>query len=106
MAFQKKNKTNYKMRVKVWLYPAQNAAWHFATLPKKQSAAIRKTFGALSRGWGSLPVRATIGATSWDTSIFPDKKRNAYLLPLKALVRETEHIAAGDTVSLEIEICT
>lgn len=92
------------MRVKVWLYPGENAAWHFVTLPKKQSDIIRGRFANLKRGWGSLPVSATIGATQWNTSIFPDTKSGAYLLPLKAEVRKKEKIEAGDTVSLALEV--
>ncbi len=47
---------------------------------------------------------ATIGATQWKTSVFPDKKAGAYLLPIKAKVRTAEHIAAGNTVTLELRV--
>jgi hypothetical protein len=98
------------MRAKVWLYPGI-AGWHFITLPKKQSAEIKKHFGIMAHGWGSLPVKVTVlrqdsgqvGIT-WKTSIFPDKKSNAYLLPLKAAVRKKEHIQLGDTINFIIEI--
>ncbi len=93
----------YKMRAKVWLYTGM-AGWHFVTLPKKQSAQIRKTFSRMRRGWGSLPVLATIGETSWRTSIFPDNKSQSYLLPLKADVRKKERMEAGDTITCFIEV--
>ncbi len=93
----------YKMKAKVWLYSGE-AAWHFITLPKKESDLIKDRFSGLTRGWGSLPVTVTIGKTSWKTSIFPDKKAGAYLLPLKADVRKKEEINAGDTVAFTIEI--
>lgn len=93
----------YKMRAKVWLYPAM-VAWHFVTLPKKESDKIKELFGAMKRGWGSLPVVVTIGKTSWKTSIFPDKKAGAYLLPLKALVRKQEQILVGNTINFIVEI--
>src|SRR3989344_6510489 len=95
----------YKMRASVWLYPGM-AGWHFMMLPKKQSEDIKKTFGALSRGWGSLPVVVTIGNTSWKTSIFPDNKAGTYFLPLKADVRKKEKIKKGDTVSFSVGIMT
>lgn len=95
----------YKVRAKVWLYPGM-AAWHFLTLPKKQSAQMKILFGAMKRGWGSLPVHVTIGQTSWETSIFPDKKMGAYLLPLKVAVRKAEKIAAGDTITVFLKIKT
>lgn len=93
----------YKMRAKVWLYPGM-AGWHFITLPKKQSDDIKRKFGMMKRGWGSLPVIVTIGKTSWKTSIFPDKKVGAYLLPLKMDVRKKENIFAGNTINFSIEI--
>jgi hypothetical protein len=91
------------MKVRVWLYEG-TSGWHFVTLPKKQSEAIRKAFASMRRGWGSLPVLATVGKTSWKTSIFPDRKAGAYLLPLKADVRKAEKIVAGDTVRLGLQI--
>ncbi len=93
----------YKMQAKVWRY-AGKATWYFATLPKRHSAAIHTLFGGLARGWGSLPVTATIGRTRWTTSIFPDRKAGTYLLPLKAEIREKEKIRAGAGVRLRIEI--
>lgn len=50
------------------------------------------------RGFGSVRVRVTVGATTWSTSIFPDKKSEAYVLPVKALVRRTEALEVGRQV--------
>ncbi len=80
------------------------AGWHFLTLPKKESAKIKKDFAAIKKGWGSLPIIATIGQTKWQTSIFPDRRAEAYLLPLKATVRKKEHILADDTIKFSIKI--
>lgn len=96
-------KETYSMRVSVWLY-AGKAAWHFVTLPQEIAADIDDRFVLHKRGFGSLRVTATIGSTSWQTSIFPDKKSNSYLLPIKAIVREKENISAGDTVSISLEL--
>lgn len=93
----------YKIQTKVWLYPGQ-AAWHFVTLPKDESGQIKELFGGLKKGFGSLPVKVTIGETTWKTSIFPDKKAGAYLLPLKADVRKREKIMEGDALVLDIEV--
>jgi hypothetical protein len=93
----------YQMRARVWLYPGP-AAWHFVTLPKKQSAEIKSLFGKSQRGWGSLPVVATVGRTSWKTSIFADKKSDAYLLPLKAEVRKKEGISVDQMLDFAISI--
>ncbi len=91
------------MRAKVWVYPGM-AGWHFVTVPKKQSGNIKRVFGDIKRGWGSLPVMATIGKTTWKTSIFPDKKRGAYLLPIKAEVRKKEDIMHDDLITCLLEV--
>ncbi len=96
-------KGQYTMRTKIWVYQGP-AAWHFVTIPKKQSADIKKRFGANARGWGSLRVAATVGKTTWASSIFPDKKSGTYLLPLKLEVRKKEGLAHGDTVALKIVV--
>lgn len=93
----------YSVKTKVWLY-AGDAAWHFATVPPKLSAEIKMRHGAKAKGWGSLPVKVTVGTTSWRTSIFPDRKAGAYLLPLRAEVRKKEGIGQGDTIALKIEV--
>ena len=79
-------------------------AWFFAYVDKKQAAEIKERHGKVRRGFGSIRVVATIGKTSWKTSIFPDKQSGTYLLPLKAQVRRAEGIDAGDTVTFYLEI--
>lgn len=49
-------------------------------------------------------MQATIGATSWETAIFPHKESNAYILPIKASVRKAESIAAAHEVNIHLEI--
>ena len=84
-------------RATVWLYEGK-AAWHFATLPKNLSARIR----ALKSG--SVRVTAALGGTRWKTSIFPDTKAGAYLLPIKASVREKERVRPGEEVEIALVI--
>ena len=93
----------YPIKAKVWQYPG-DAGWHFITVPKDISDDIKKLFGGRARGWGSLRVTITLGSSTWDTSIFPDKKEGAYLLPLKANIRKKEHVLMGDTVDFLLEI--
>ncbi len=95
----------FSIQSKVWLYPGE-AAWHFISVPKETSNILRERFEDIARGWGSLRVEATIGQTSWKTSIFPDKKAGMYMLPLKADVRKKEGISVGDTVQLTLEVLT
>lgn len=93
----------YKIRSEVFLYPGM-AGWHFIGIPKKQSADIKKRFSEKTRRWGTLPVLVKLYKTVWETSIFPDKKSETYLLPIKAGVRRKEGVACGDKVSFTIQI--
>lgn len=97
-------KRRYAFTAKLWVYPGGTAAWHFITVPKKESTLIKKAFGNLARGWGSLPVTVTIGETTWNTSIFPDSKSGTYLLPVKAVVRRAEGIFEQDTTKVSLLI--
>jgi hypothetical protein len=75
-------------------------AWCFATLPQDAADEIRAT--QERRGFGSIPVRAAIGATAWETSVFPDRQSGSFLLPVKAAVRRAENIDGGDTVAVTL----
>jgi hypothetical protein len=93
----------YTVKATVWLYPG-DAAWHFVNVDKKVSEKIRKAIGRNTRGFGSVPVSVTIGKTTWQTSVFPDKQSGTYLLPLKKHVRMKEEIAAGDAIRFTLRI--
>ncbi len=92
------------MTEKVWLYPGESASWHFVTLTKKIGKEIREAYGKNAKGFGSLPVEVTLGATNWKTSIFPNKQAGSYLLPLKAAVRKKEDIEVGEPVTFVVKI--
>ena len=79
----------------LWKYQS-TAAWYFISTTKEQGKRI-KAQEKRRVGWGSLPVRVTIGKTSWDTSIFPNKD-GTYLLPIKASVRKAEGLDEGTRV--------
>lgn len=87
----------YQITAKVWVYQGKGA-WYFVTLPEAESEQIKFFMGHRSGGFGSIPVTATIGKTSWKTSIFPYKKAGGYILPLKAEIRKKEKIVEGGTV--------
>ncbi len=95
-------KKKFKVRSQVWLYPG-DAAWYFANVDKKQSADLKEKYAAKKRGFGSIPVKVTLGTSVWKTSVFPDKRSGTYLLPLKAQIRRTEGIDAGEYVDFTLE---
>src|SRR5262245_23037872 len=82
----------------------RNDAWTFVSLPADVSEEIRAMAGGRRRGFGSLRVSVTVGGSRWLTSIFPDSRRECYVLPVKRAVRRREGIDVGDIVSVTIEI--
>ncbi|MGW7484909.1 DUF1905 domain-containing protein [Nonomuraea muscovyensis] len=89
----------------LWIWDARRAdSWTFVSLPVEESEAIQDMTGGSRRGFGSLRVRVTIGGSSWKTSIFPDKRRGCYALPIKRTVREAEELGAGDVTSVTVEL--
>ena len=93
---------DYAVRAQVWRWKGGN--WHFANLSARQSAEIRRRFGATARGWGSIRVRIRIGATEWSTSLFPSRQNKTYLFAIKADVRKAEDIGEGDRVTAVVHI--
>lgn len=93
----------YTFKSKVTVYPGM-AAWRFLGLPAKEAGEIKEKYGKSAKGWGSLPVSVTIGETTWETSIFPDKKSGSYLLPLKGKIRKAESITDTDTVTFTVRM--
>lgn len=90
-------------RAKLWRHSGE-AGWHFVTTPTDMSKQIRVLATGLMNAFGSLRVFATLGNTSWRTSVFFDSKANAFLLPVKADVRRKERVGHGDAVDVTLEI--
>ncbi|MGX6603176.1 DUF1905 domain-containing protein [Micromonosporaceae bacterium Da 78-11] len=89
----------------LWIWDARRLdTWTFVSLPGDTSDEIRDRAGGLQRGFGSLRVRATLGASTWQTSIFPDKTRGAYVLPVRRKVREAESVEVGATTTVAVEL--
>ena len=89
----------------LWIWDARrDESWTFVSLPVDASDEIRDLTGGGGRGFGSVRVRVTLGRTSWTTSIFPDRARGAYVLPIKRAVRRAEAIEAGDVATVTVEL--
>lgn len=92
----------WTVRGPVWLWQGSDGApakgsWYFLTVTGEIAQAIRAA-AAKADAWGSVRVEATIGGTTWRTSLFPSKQAGGWLLPLKAAVRKAEKIAEGGEV--------
>ena len=78
------------------------APFHFITMPDDPSAAVRAVSAIVSYGWGVIPVRVRIGATVWETSLFP--KDGRYLVPIKDAVRKAERLVLGETITVQLVV--
>ena len=85
----------------VWRYDGQ-AAWYFLTLPVDLSEEIRARTERV--GFGSVRVDVRIGATSWSTSVFPDKESGSFVLPVKAAVRRAEDLDDGSPARVHVTV--
>ncbi len=93
----------HRFEAELWRWDG-NAAWHFVTVPQDLSDDIDARSGPVRAGFGSVRVRVTIGGSTWATSVFPDKKRGAYLLQVKRAVRRAEGLDAGDRAQVALEV--
>jgi hypothetical protein len=94
--------TTLRFTADLWRWEAQTG-WFFVTVGDAASARIREV-PRPPRGFGSVRVRATVGTTTWTTSVFPDSTRGAYVLPVKKAVRRAEGLDEGDPADVVLEV--
>jgi len=88
----------------LWIWDARRGdSWTFVSLPAEESEEIRDLADGPRRGFGSVRVRATVGGSTWKTSIFPSAT-GAYVLPIKRAVRKAEGLDTGDTATVRVEL--
>jgi hypothetical protein len=95
--------STFRFSAQLWQHPGEGS-WHFISVPADISDDIAHLTAATRKGFGSVRVTATIGATSWQTSVFPDSKSGTYFLPVKKAVRTIEHLTPGDEVETRLEL--
>lgn len=94
----------YEFTTRLWVWEGE-APWCFVTVPDEVSDEIEfRAGGRPRRGFGSVRVEAIVGTTTWRTSLFPDARRGAYLLPVKKEVRRREALQVGDDVTTRLEL--
>ena len=93
----------YEFTAPLWKWDG-NAAWHFVTLPFDVTDEIDEITTGRQGGFGSVKVKVTIGRTTWTTSVFPDNKRESFILPVKAAVRKAEGLAEGTPAAVRLEL--
>ena len=85
------------------IWTGENGSWHFIMVPEERSGEIRAHCLAAMRGFKSSRVEAPINGVTWRTSVFPVKS-GGYFLPVKKEVRCRASIAAGDEVTVILEL--
>lgn len=94
----------YSFTAELWQWDAQTAAaWYFVTLPADLSVDLRMESGP-PRGFGSVRVEATIGGSTWRTSVFPESGGDSFVLPVKKAVRAAEQIDEGDVCGVVLRL--
>jgi hypothetical protein len=95
-----KEETSFTVKGQVWQYSGPGG-WHFVNLNRRNSARVRQWPLAKTVAWGYVRVKAFIGKTAWDTTLFPGKG-GIYMIAIKAAVRKQENIHVGDRVQITI----
>jgi hypothetical protein len=94
--------TGYQFSAPLWLYPGEGS-WYFVTVPEDISDEITDLTEGRRKGFGSVRVTVTVGASTWQTSVFPTKS-GTYMLPIKKPIRTAENLLEGTPVDTQLEI--
>jgi len=92
----------YQFSAPPWQYPGKGS-WYFVTVPEEISDDIAELTAGARKGFGSVRVTATVGSTTWQTSVFPSRS-GGYLLPVKKPVRMAEQLVEGSPVDTRLEL--
>ena len=94
----------YEFDAELWQWQARTSSWTFVSVPQDMADDILDRAGPVARGFGSLRVEVSIGASTWRTSVFPDSGRGTYVLPVKRAVRTAEGLAVGSSASVHLRL--
>lgn len=92
---------DFEFNGEIWYWRGP-APFFFVTVPEEESRELKAISGAVTYGWGVIPVQVQIGKTRFKTSLFP--KDNLYLVPVKVSVRKAENLEEGDEVTVRLEV--
>ncbi|MGE0601218.1 MAG: DUF1905 domain-containing protein [Dehalococcoidia bacterium] len=91
----------FRFSGEIWYWRGPSP-YHFVTVPEEECAKLSEVAGAVTYGWGMVPVTVEIGSTRWTTSLWP--KNGGYIVPLKDKVRKAEGLVLGRTVALRMSV--
>lgn len=65
-------------------------------------ALMQKLEMGRRRGFGSVKVTASIGDTSWNSSVFPQDKQSSWILLVSKKVIKAQDLAPGDEIAVSV----
>ncbi len=80
------NRMDIEFDGQIWFWRGP-APWYFVTVPEEECRDLKAISGAVTYGWGMIPVTVQIGKSRWQTSLWP--KDGSYIVPIKASVRKS-----------------
>ena len=86
------------------LFLWDNGSWFFVRVPREAADDVRDLTTGPPTGFGSVKVEATIGTTTWRTSVFPETASGTFVLPVKKAVRTAENLEDGDAVEVSLQV--
>ena len=98
----------FDFKGRVWKNEGRGG-WLYVYVEKFISSEIREIMKNAPKdttkktGFGFIPLQATIGRSTWDTAIFPNKDRK-YLLAIKQSIARVEHVKETDIVDVRLEV--
>ena len=87
----------YAFKAEVCLFP-QAGGWHYVAAPQEYTDKLKP----LSER-GLVAVEATVGSSSWHTSLLPMGDGSQFLA-LSAKVRQKEQITIGDVIEVSFVV--
>jgi len=90
-----------QFRGELWYWRGP-APFHFVSVPDEECGALEAASSLVSYGWGVIPARVRIGATTFRTALFP--KDGGYVVPVKVDVRRREKLELGGTVTVQLTL--
>jgi len=91
----------YAFKAPLLRFDHGRGVYHLVNLPFELSDIIDAT--PLARhGFGSIKVLATVGATTWKTSIFPGSEAFLLLIAKKLII--AEDLVVGDPIEVTLEL--
>nr|WP_281494588.1 DUF1905 domain-containing protein [Qipengyuania sp. S6317L1] len=89
-------------------WQGEKATYHLVSFTGDQAEALaghalmQKLETGRRRGFGSVKVTASIGDTSWKSSVFPQDKQSEWILLVSKKVMKAQDLTPGDQIAVSV----